>query len=104
MMSHWQGLVANSLWILGLAAILAALSWRVYAKGQHSPQENLAQDAGFLCVLTVSFLSITLGLGLRPAQSGWKVIIWFLISLALAYQAWLSCHHETDSASYDDHE
>jgi len=103
-MSHWQGLLANFLWILGLSAILATLSWRLYATNLLSQPPKRRSKRLFLCLLLVSFLSVTLGLGLRPVQTGWKVLIWFSISLALAYQAWVSCQRDTGNATSDDHE
>ena len=103
-MITWQGFLANFLWILGLSVMLATLSWRLYAANLASQSAEHLSKHFFRCLLFVSFLSITLGLGILPAQPWWKILIWFAISLALAYQAWMSCHRETGGASSDDHE
>jgi len=84
------GVVANSLWILGLTVLLACLSWANWAaasEGQRlravlaRPAVGRAVDAGLL--LFCAGLAAT-------ARSWWERALWCLLALWWAVQAWLA--------------
>jgi len=83
------GVIANSLWILGLAVLLAALSWaRWIAQTEQSrlrivlkrPPIQIALDAGLF--LFCAGLAAT-------GRAWWERVLWGLLAAAWVVQAWL---------------
>jgi O-antigen/teichoic acid export membrane protein len=84
------GVLANSLWILGLAVLLAVLSWarwvasmegnrlRVVLKRPHTQQ---ALDVGLF--LFCAGLAAT-------GRTWWERVLWGLLSAAWVVQVWLA--------------
>ncbi|MBN1978299.1 MAG: hypothetical protein JW918_12960 [Anaerolineae bacterium] len=89
MIDVW-GVIANSLWILGLAVLLAVLSW---AHWTASTEGNRLRDE-----LKRPRTQQALGLGLLLFCAGlaatghtwWERILWGLLAAAWIFQAWLA--------------
>lgn len=86
-MDIWR-IPANGLWILGLAILLAVLSWAYWTSG--------VERACFRAVLgrppiqRVTYLALAVfcaGLA-AIAQTWWKWVFWGLVATAWALQAW----------------
>ena len=89
MIDVW-GVIANSLWVLGLAALLATLSWThwVASMGKirfrtvlRRPSIRWALDLGL--VLFCAGLAATSG-------TWWERALWGLLAAAWMVQAWLA--------------
>lgn len=87
MIDIWS-VMANSLWVLGLATLLAALSWAHWAASVRAsrfrtvlgqPAVQLALDLGLL--LFCAGLAAT-------ARAWWERALWGLLTLAWVAQAW----------------
>jgi len=89
MIDIW-GVLANSLWILGVATILATFSWAHWVaqeKGHrlrtvidHPRIQQVLNGGGFLFCAGLAFTSHT----------WWKSILWGLLTAAWAVRAWLT--------------
>lgn len=88
MIDVW-GVAANSLWILGLAVLLAVLSWAHWAASAEGvqlrvvlgrPRMRQALDLGL--ILFCAGLAAT-------ARAWWERALWGLLAVAWAIQAWL---------------
>jgi hypothetical protein len=82
------GVIANSLWILGLAVLLAVLSWAHWAAstegkrlhavlGQHRTQQGLDLGLFLFCA----------GLA-ATGRAWWERVLWGLLAVAWVFQAW----------------
>jgi len=90
-MINWYGLFTNSLWALGAAMLLAALSWSRYAASlaQRSWRTQL-QAPGFTLASSLGMMLIALGLGFQRGSLLWQSGVWFALALAFAVTAWLA--------------
>jgi hypothetical protein len=84
----WRLVGFSALWILGLAVVLAALSYADYAAGQGRlrlravlarPHQQMAINAGLAL--------FCLGL-LGSARAWWESALWAVLAAAFAWQAW----------------
>jgi hypothetical protein len=89
MINYWN-LAANSLWILGLAILLAALSWASWTAR--------TEQVRFRAALSRAGLQQTIDLGLALFCAGlaatsdtwWEQLLWGLLVLAWLTQALLA--------------
>ncbi|MGD2205709.1 MAG: hypothetical protein PVH17_02920, partial [Anaerolineae bacterium] len=89
-MINWWGLFHNSLWIVGLAGALAALSVASYqARVQQIRLRQKLNEPGFQVPFNACLSLFCLGL-LFSGQSWWEKAIWALLAVLFAGQAiWL---------------
>lgn len=90
-MINWYGLFTNSLWVLGAAIFLAALSWSRYAAtvAQRSWRSQLDLP-GFTLISSGGMMLLSLGLGFQRGTPLWQSGVWFALALAFAITAWLA--------------
>lgn len=89
MIDVWA-VIANSLWILGLAALLATLSWSHWIAS--------VEDARFRAVLRRPQIQRAIDGGLAlfciglaaTSRTWWERILWGLLATAWVAQAWLA--------------
>ena len=80
-MIDYPQLVANALWVVGLAIILTALSFAKFESGQRSEKLlNILKDPGFALGIYFGFVLICLGFILKDSR--WLIRI-LLCGLAL---------------------
>ncbi len=95
-MIDWYGIFVNALWVIGMAGLLATVSWNVYAASL--PGRSLRvqwQQPGTTIAFAVSMLLIAVGLGLQPDTSPWLSLLWLLFACAFAMMAWLAYRERT---------
>lgn len=88
MIAVW-GVLANSLWIVGLAVLLAALSWAHWVAS--------TEKVRFRVVLGRLWARRMMGLGLvlfcaglaATGRTWWERVLWALLAVGWAVQAWL---------------
>lgn len=81
MMIPWAAVLSNGLWILGLAILLADLSyhyWLAHEEG-HRMREQLGRPA-FLSFAWLGLALVAAGLA-GTSDRAWELIIWALLSL-----------------------
>jgi hypothetical protein len=86
-MIDWYALVLNTFWIIGLALLLAAISyhyWLAPLEGR-SLRQQLDQPA-FLQHFWISFSFISIGLA-GTSQRVWEMILWIIFLLISAVNA-----------------
>ena len=97
MIDIW-GVIANSLWVLGLSVLLAALSWAhwvastekcLFRKVLKRPATQLALDLGLF--LFCSGLAAT-------ARTWWERVLWGLLAIAWVVQAYLAGRGKADAS------
>lgn len=80
-MIHWWGVFWNSLWIVGLAIILAALSMAYYQAGrEHVPLRRQLGGSGFLAPLSAGMVLGCLGM-LLGSERWWEWGLWGLLTV-----------------------
>ena len=80
-MINWQSVIFNSLWILGLAVLLAALSYHYWvASVNKRPLREQFSQPDFLRLLWVALLLVCLGLA-GTSQQNWEMIVWGVLAL-----------------------
>jgi len=97
MIDVW-GVLANSLWVLGLSTVLAVLSWAHWAASR--------EEARFRVVLGWAGHQMALDLGLALFCSGlaatsrrwWERALWGLLAVAWVVQAVLSGRRRADGS------
>ena len=87
-MIDWLSVVLNSMWILGLAAILGVISyhdWRAAESGRSLGffWNDRTFIAGFACGAWLFCLGLA-GLG----RSRWETALWGVLSILFALQGW----------------
>jgi hypothetical protein len=86
-MIDWWGLFHNSLWVVGLAVGLAALSMASYeARVEEVRLRQKLNGPGFQLPLAVGMVLVCLGL-LFSSGSWWEKVIWGTIAALFAGQA-----------------
>jgi hypothetical protein len=84
-MINWQSVIFNSFWILGLAIMLAALSYNYWLAKQEG--RSLREQLGGRMFLRSFWLAMVLvGIGLAgTSQRNWELVIWIVLTvIALA--------------------
>ena len=86
----WPALARNALWILGLAIVLAALSytsWLAAARGVRLPRALGWPVFGVPSSAGLALFAASLAWGsTRP----WERILWIILGLAFLAQVWLA--------------
>lgn len=89
MIDVW-GVIANSLWILGLAVLLAVLSWTHWVA---STEGNRIRDAlkrpRIQQALDLGLFLFCAGLA-ATGRTWWERILWGLLAAVWIFQAWLA--------------
>lgn len=86
-MIDWRLVGFSSLWILGLALVLAALSLADYdANQQRKRVRAVLREAGYQLTLNAALTLFCLGL-LGSVRTWWELVLWVGLALAFAYQA-----------------
>jgi hypothetical protein len=89
-MIDWMGLAANSLWILGLAVALAALSYASWQAWQNKEKLRL-RLASRGAQLAFNLAGVLFCAGLAAAsQSWWQILLWAILGLLFLAQLLLS--------------
>ena len=89
MIDIW-GILANGLWILGLAVLLAALSWAHWAAST-----GRVRFRAVLCwpwlrrVVSLGLVLFCLGL-MMTGRTWWERALWVALTVAWMAQAWLA--------------
>jgi hypothetical protein len=80
-------LISNTLWIMGLALLLASFSYHYYEAQRHKRQ--LREQLRCRSFVMVAWVSLTLiGLGLAgTSQQGWEAALWILLTLMAGWRA-----------------
>ncbi len=80
-MINWQSVIFNSFWIVGLATLLAALSYNIWQAEQDGLQlRRQLNGLSFQRALWLSIMLITIGLA-GTSQATWETILWSVLSL-----------------------
>jgi hypothetical protein len=81
---NWFSLFFNTFWILGLAILLAALSYYYWQASQESrPLREQLNQPSFLKFFWLSFVFIGVGLA-GTSQRAWETTIWIIFTLISA--------------------
>ena len=96
-MIDWWGVFTNSLWIAGLAMVLAIFGhadWRASAKGEglRAVVKRVSQSQGFALGMAL----VCLGVGLGVSRL-WECILWLLLAVSFSSQVgwiWLKRREE----------
>ncbi len=84
----WRSLGFNTLWILGLSMILAALSFADYEASQRKMRPRVVlRRSDYQVALNVGLFLFCLGLA-GSAATWWGMLAWILLAMAFAYQVW----------------
>ncbi len=96
-----MGLAFNSLWVVGAAVILAALSFQQYEARQRGERlrERLS-GPDFQLWLSVGLLLVSLGLTLIGPR-WYERVLWGLLSGMSAWQAWTAWRERQDAHEQD---
>ena len=89
-MIDWIMVGSNTLWILGLAIALAALSyasWQSWAT--HEPFRQTLSRPSFQAVLNLAGLLFCLGLAATSSVL-WQAVIWLLLAALFLWRTWTS--------------
>ncbi len=87
-MINGYNLFANALWIIGLASVLATVSWSLYAASQTQSSLHSQFDApGATFVAAIGMMLVMLGLTLR-VNPLWMSPIWLILAFGFGYLAW----------------
>ena len=80
-MINWQSVIFNSLWILGLAVLLAAFSYHYWvAAVSERPLREQLRKPGFLRFMWAALLLVCIGLA-GTSQQLWEIVIWGVLAL-----------------------
>ncbi len=92
-MINWYSLFAASLWVSGLALVLAALSYAWYkaASADRRLRSTLTSPAIELSY-SLGFLLFCLGMVAQAGQAWWETLLWSVLAVAFAVQAWAANH------------
>ncbi len=87
MIDIW-GVIANSLWILGLAVLLAVLSWaRWIAHTEQSRLRIVLKQPSIQIALDVGLSLFCMGLA-ATGRTWWERVLWGLLAAAWVVQTW----------------
>ena len=80
----------NTLWILGLAIILAAFSYSTWRVSQHDLDlRDALNGLAFQILLSLGLLLVSLALALL-AERGWEQLLWLVFVGLFSFQIWSS--------------
>lgn len=83
-----RGVTANSLWILGLAVLLAALSWAHWvASTEKARYRTVLGRPRARRALALGFFLFCAGLA-ATGRAWWERALWGVLAAAFAVQAW----------------
>jgi len=83
-MIDFLSLAANALWILGLALILAALSWAYWVAAQENVRFRVALSRpGVARALDGGLMLFCAGLA-ATARTGWEQVVWGVLAVVWA--------------------
>lgn len=88
-MIDWYGVFHNALWVLGLAVVLAALSYADWRRGTQTPKQSLRQalsQPGFQAAFCLGMVLFCTGVALG-SHRWWEVVAWALLALLFVWQA-----------------
>lgn len=88
-MIDWYGVFRNALWVLGLAAVLAAFSYVDWWRRLQTPRLSLRQalgSPGFQAAASLGMVLFCVGLALS-SQRWWETALWAVLGLSFAWQA-----------------
>ena len=90
-MINWYDVIANGLWIIGAAVLLAAFSWSFYAAtlARNGWRAQLASP-GFSFTASLGMMLIALGLAFQRGSPLWQAAIWLALAAAFALMAWMA--------------
>lgn len=89
MIEIWS-VAANGLWILGLAIILAGLSWAHWiAREEQRRFRSVLSRPGIQRTIDLGLLLFCAGLA-ATSRALWERVLWGLLGLAWIVQAWLA--------------
>ncbi|MFN2172233.1 MAG: hypothetical protein ACK2T4_13960 [Candidatus Promineifilaceae bacterium] len=75
-MINWQSVIFNSLWIAGLAVLLAAFSYHYWEAAQHGRSLRIQFSRGaFVRLVWLAMLLVSIGL-IGTSQQIWEMAIW----------------------------
>jgi hypothetical protein len=84
------GVVANSLWVLGLSVLLATLSWSSWASSEEKVRfKAVLRRPGIRRLIDVGLLLFCAGLA-ATARTWWERILWGALAVAWGVQGWLT--------------
>jgi len=83
-MIDFRSVAANALWILGLALILAALSWAYWVAARENVRFRVALNRpGVARALDIGLMLFCAGLA-ATARTGWERALWGVLAVASA--------------------
>jgi hypothetical protein len=89
-MIDWLGVITNGLWVLGLAGMLAALSYFDYYAKTHDLSVRQVLNAPMF-VRPFSWAAIVFCVGAAASGgSWWQRVAWAVLAILFAVQAWKS--------------
>jgi putative copper export protein len=89
-MMNWLGVVTSGLWVLGLAGMLAALSYLdYYAKTRGRPLHQVLNAPRFLRPFSWAGVIFCVGVAVS-GESWWQRVTWAVLAALFAVQAWQS--------------
>lgn len=95
-MIDWLGVATNSLWVLGLAGMLAAASYYDYVAWQQGRSRRaVLTSSPFVFYLSLSAAIFCAGVALSGG-AWWERIAWGLLAILCAWQAWQKRGAERD--------
>ena len=86
-MIDWFGVFHNALWIVGLAVVLAALSYADWRRRLATPRRSFRQalaEPGFQATASLGFALFCAGLALGSTQ-WWQIAAWVALGLVFAW-------------------
>lgn len=94
MISPW-GILANGLWIAGLAVLLAGASWAHWRAGMERPRwRTMLKQAGIRRALNVGAGLFCAGMS-ATGRRWWEWVLWGLLALGFSLQAVLGDWRKT---------
>ncbi len=90
-MIDWYDLFANALWIVGLAGLLALVSWNVYAASLSG--RNLRaqwQRPTSTIAFSLAMMLVAVGLAFQSNTPPWLLLLWLFFAGAFPLSAWLA--------------
>ena len=89
-MIDWLAVAANGLWVLGLAGMLAALSYfDNYARLRGQSTRQVLKAPMFICPFAWSAAVFCLGVA-ASGGSWWQRVAWVALAVLSGVQAWQS--------------
>ena len=89
-MIDWVGVATNSLWLFGLAGVLATLSYYEYlAKAIGKPFRQILNNSTFVGSFSWAIALFCVGVA-GSGGSWWQRVAWAVLAILFAVQAWKS--------------